>query len=132
MLIYLSFSLEAGREQEHPVVNGNQGKWSRRLDIQLLRWDKLAPLGVPLVDLCQWIIAAQDGVLPVADGDGLEHHGAAGRKRLDLLEHGTVPAHHLGVPDESCQAYEQITFEKDKGSGDCLVYTFKLLNLDLK
>ncbi len=53
VLVYLSFSLEAGCEQEHPVVNGNQRKCSRRLDIQLLGWDKLAPLGVPLVDLRQ-------------------------------------------------------------------------------
>lgn len=124
VLVYLSFPLEAGCEQEHPVVNGDQRKWARRLDIQLLRRDKLAPLGVPLVDLRQWIIAAQDGVLPVADGDRLEHHRATGRKCLDLLEHGTVPAHHLGVPDESCQAYKQLTFEKDKDPRDCLVYTF--------
>lgn len=53
VLIYLSFSLEAGCKQEHPVVNRYQRKCSRRLDIQLLRWDKLAPLGVPLVDLRQ-------------------------------------------------------------------------------
>lgn len=53
VLVYLRFPLEAGREQELPVVNGNQRKCSRCLDIQLLRWDKLAPLGVPLVDLRQ-------------------------------------------------------------------------------
>lgn len=53
VLIYLSFSLEAGGKQEHTVVNGKQGKCTRRLDIQLLGWDKLGPLGVPLVDLCQ-------------------------------------------------------------------------------
>lgn len=53
VLIYLSFSLEAGCEQEHTVVNGKQRKCTRRLDIQLLGWDELAPLGVPLVDLRQ-------------------------------------------------------------------------------
>lgn len=53
MFINLSFPLEAGREQEHPVVNGDHGKSPGSLDIQLLRWDKLAPLGVPLVELCQ-------------------------------------------------------------------------------
>lgn len=114
MLIYLSFSLEAGCEQEHPVVDEEQRKPTRCLDIQLLRWDKLAPLGVPLVDLCQGVVAAKDGVLPVADRDGLEYHRAAGGKCLDLFEHGAVPAHHLGVPDESCQAYKQLTFKKDK------------------
>lgn len=122
MLIYLSFSFEAGCEQEHPVVNEKQRKCARRLDVQLLRRDKVAPLGVPLVDLRQRIIAAQDGVLPVADGNRLEHHGAAGGKCLDLLEHGTVPAHHLGVPNESCQAYEQFTFRED--IVNCLGYTF--------
>ena len=130
VLVYLSFSLEAGCKQEHPVVNGDDGKPSRRLDTELLRWDKLAPLSVPLVNLCQWIIAAQDGILPVADGDWLEHHGATGGKCLDLREHGTVPAHHPGVPDESCQAYEQVTFEKDKDSRDSLV--FQQLNVHLK
>lgn len=53
VLIYLSFPLEAGCEQEHPIVNGDLRKCPRRLDIQLLRWHKLTPLGVPLVDLCQ-------------------------------------------------------------------------------
>lgn len=114
MLIYLSFSLEAGCEQEHPVVNEEQRKPARCLNIQLLRWDKLAPLGVPLVDLCQRVVAAKDGVLPVADRDGLEYHRAAGGECLDLFEHGAVPAHHLGVPDESCQAYKQLTFKKEK------------------
>lgn len=53
VFIDLSFSLEAGCEQEHPVVNRDQGECSRRLDVQLLSRDKLAPLGLPLVDLCQ-------------------------------------------------------------------------------
>lgn len=122
MLIYLSFPLEAGREQEDPVVNEKQGESTRCLDIQLLRWDKLAPLGVPLVDLRQGVVAAKDGVLPVADGDGLEHHRATGGKCLDLFEHGTIPAHHLGIPDESCQAYEQLTFRKGKVLKGCLFF----------
>lgn len=53
VLIYLSFSLEARCKQELPAVNGYMRKRSRRLDIQLLRWDKLAALGVPLVNLRQ-------------------------------------------------------------------------------
>lgn len=53
VLIYLRFPLEAGGQQEHPVVNGCHGECSGGLDVQLLRWDKLAPLGVPLVDLRQ-------------------------------------------------------------------------------
>lgn len=129
VLIYLSFSLEAGCEQKRSVVNGDHRKPPRRLNAELLRWDKLASLRIPLVDLRQWIIAAQDGVLPFTDRDGLEHHGAAGGKCLDLFEHGTVPAHHPGVPDESCQAYEEITFKKDKDSRDCLA---QWLRVDLK
>lgn len=117
VLVYLSFSLEAGRKQELPAVNWYQRKRSRCLNIELLRWDELAPLGVPLVDLCQWVVTAQDGVLPVSNGDRLEHHGSAGRKCLDLLEHGTVPTHDLGVPDESCQAYKKLTFEKKDSWG---------------
>ena len=101
VFVYLSFPLEAGREQESPVVDGDHGKPPRRLDVQLLRRDELSPLALPLVDLRQRIITAQDGVLPLAEGDGLEHHGAAGGERLHVLEHGAVPAHHLGVPDES-------------------------------
>lgn len=116
VLKYLTFPLEAGCKQENSIVNWNHRKWPRSLDIQLLGWNELAPLGVPLVDLRQWVIASQDGILPVADGDGLEDHRATGGKCLNLSEHGTVPAHHPGVPDESCQAYEQITFEKDKDS----------------
>lgn len=63
--------------------------------------------------------------MPVADGDGLEHHRAAGGKCLDLLEHGTVPAHHLGVPDESCQAYKQLTFPKETKGLFSLLHKFK-------
>lgn len=109
MLIDLGFPFEAGGEQEHPVVNEKHRKFTRRLDVQLLRWDKLALLGVPLVDLRQRIIAAQDGILPFANRDGLKDHRAAGGESLQLSEHGAIPAHYLGVSDESRQAYEQLT-----------------------
>lgn len=109
MLIDLGFSFEAGGKQEHSVVDGKHRKFTRRLDVQLLRWDKLALLGVPLVDLRQRIIAAQDGILPFANRDGLKDHGAAGGESLQLSEHGAIPAHYLGVSDKSRQAYEQLT-----------------------
>ena len=53
VLVDLGLPLEAGGQQEMAVVNGDQGEGAGGLDIQLLRVEKLALLGVPLVDLCQ-------------------------------------------------------------------------------
>lgn len=73
--------------------------------------DELALLGVPAVHLGERVIAAQDGVLPAAHGEGLEHHGATGGHGLQLSEEGPVPAHHFGVADESRQADEEVGFD---------------------
>lgn len=77
MLIDLSFAFEAGGQQELTVVYGNRRKGSWCLDVQLLETNKLGLFGIPAVHLGERVIAAQDGVLPAAHSEGLEHHGAS-------------------------------------------------------
>ena len=108
VLIDLRLALEAGRQQELPVVYGDGREGPRRLDVQLLEVDELALLGVPAVHPGEGVVAAQDGVLPAAHREGLEHHGAPGGHGLQLAEQGAVPPHHLGVPDEARQAQVQL------------------------
>ena len=108
MLVDLSFPFETGGQQELPVVYGDRREGSWRLDVQLLEMDKRALLGVPAVHLRERVITAQNGVLPAAHGEGLEHHGAARGHGLQLSEEGPVPAHDLGVADEARQADEEV------------------------
>lgn len=70
--------------------------------------DKFAFLGIPAIHLGERVIASQDGVLPVAHREGLEHHGAPGRHGLQLSEEGPVPPHHLRVTDEAGQTDEEV------------------------
>lgn len=111
MLVDLSFPLEAGGQQELPVVYGDgwEGPWC--LDVDLLEVDKLTFLGIPAVDLGERVVAAQDGVLPAAHRERLEHHGAARRHGLQLPEEGAVPVHHLGVANEARQADEELRLD---------------------
>lgn len=73
--------------------------------------DKLAFLCIPAVHLGERVIAAQDGVLPAAHSEGLEHHGAARGHGLQFAEEGPVPAHHFGVANEARQADEEVGFD---------------------
>lgn len=73
--------------------------------------DKLALLGIPAVHLGERVIASQDGVLPVAHSEGLEHHGATRGHGLQLSEEGPIPAHHFGVANEACQTDEEVGFD---------------------
>lgn len=107
VLINLSFPFETGGQQELPVVYGDRREGPGRLDVQLLEMDKLALRGIPAVHLGERVVAAQDGVLPAAHREGLEHHGATGGHRLQLSEEGPVPAHHFGVADEARQTDEE-------------------------
>lgn len=111
MLVDLSFPFETGGQQELTVIYGYWREGPRRLDVQLLETDKLALLGVPAVHLGERVIAAQDGVLPAAHGEGLEHHGATRGHGLQFSKEGPVPAHHFGVPNEACQADEKVGFD---------------------
>ena len=108
VLINLSLPFETWGQQELSVVYGDWREGPRRLDVQLLEMDKLALLGIPAVHLGERVIAAQDGVLPAAHGEGLEHHGAARGHGLQLSEEGPIPAHHFGVADESRQTDEEV------------------------
>lgn len=72
---------------------------------------KLALLGIPAVHLGERVIAAQDCVLPASKGEGLEHHGPAGRHGLQLPKQGPVPAHHFGVADEARKADEKVRLD---------------------
>lgn len=111
MLIDLSFPFETGGQQELPVVYGDWREGSRRLDVQLLEMDKLALLGIPAVYLGERVVAAQDGILPVAHREGLEHHGATRGHGLQFSKEGPVPAHHFGVTYEACQADEEVRLD---------------------
>lgn len=73
--------------------------------------DVLAFLGVPAVHLGERVIAAQDGVLPAAHGEGLEHHGTTRGHGLQFSEEGPVPAHHFGVTDEARQTDVEVGFD---------------------
>ncbi len=73
--------------------------------------DELALLGIPAIHLGERVIAAQDGVLPAAHGEGLEHHGATRGHGLQFSEEGPVPAHHFGVANEARQADEEVGFD---------------------
>lgn len=111
MLINLSFPFETGGQQELPVVYVDWREGPRRLDVQLLEVDKLALLGIPAVHLGERVIAAQNGILPVAHREGLEHHGATRGHGLHLSKEGPIPAHHFGVANEAGQTDEEVRFD---------------------
>lgn len=111
MLIDLSFPFETGGKQELPVVYGDWREGSGCLDVQLLEMDKLALLGIPAVHLGERVIAAQDGVLPVAHREGLEDHRATRGHGLQFSKEGPIPTHHFGVADEAGQADVEVGFD---------------------
>lgn len=111
MFVNLSFAFETRGEKELSVVYGDGREGPRRLDVDFLQLDKLALFGIPTVHLGEGVIAAQDGVLPAAQGKRLEHHGAAGGHGLQLSKQGPVPAHHFGVADEARQADEEVRLD---------------------
>lgn len=101
VLINLSFPFETGGQQELPVVYGDWREGPRRLDVHLLEMDKLTLLCIPAIHLGERVITAQDCVLPAANREGLEHHGATGGHGLQLSKEGPIPAHHFGVANEA-------------------------------
>lgn len=111
MFVNLSFAFETRGEKELSVVYGDRREGPRRLDVDFLELDKLALFGIPTVHLGEGVIAAQDGVLPAAQGKRLEHHGPARRHGLQLSKQGPVPAHHFGVADEARQADEEVRLD---------------------
>lgn len=117
MLKDLSFPFKTGGQQELSVVYGDRREGSWCLNVQLLKMNKHALLGVPAVHLGEGVIAAQNGVLPTAHSKGLKHHGATGGHGLQFSEEGPVPAHHFGVADEACQADEEVRFDLEMFDG---------------
>lgn len=117
MLVDLRLSFETRGQQELPVVYGDWGEGPRSLDVELLEMDKLALLDIPAVHLGKRVIAAQDGVLPAAHGEGLEHHGAAGGHGLKFSKEGPIPAHHFGVANEARQTDEEVRFDLEMLDG---------------
>lgn len=111
VLINLSFPFETGGQQELPIIYGDwrEGPWC--LDVQLLEVDKLTLLGIPAVHLGERVIAAQNGVLPVAHREGLENHGATRGHGLHLSKEGPIPAHHFGVANEAGQTDVEVRFD---------------------
>lgn len=108
VLIYTCLPLKTRTKKELPVVNEHQRKSPGCLNVQLLEVNELSFLCIPAIDPSKGVVAAQDGVLPVGNGERLEDHGATRGHGLDLSEHATVPFHHLGVANEAGQTYVEL------------------------
>lgn len=113
VFIYPCLPLKTRAKKKLPVVNEHQRKSPGCLNVQLLEVNKLSLLCVPAIDPSKGVIAAQDGVLPVGDGERLEDHGATGGHGLDLTEHAAVPFHHLGVANEAGQTYVELALHSE-------------------
>lgn len=84
--------------------------------------DKLALLGIPAVHLGERVIVSQDGILPVAHSEGLEHHGATRGHGLQLSEEGPIPAHHFGVANEARQTDEEVRLDLKMFHGEDVLH----------